>query len=59
MITELHVALLPRSVYSQRGTNERVNKSVQAGDHQSGLVVTSGSTITAGMHSNEAWGRKE
>ena len=59
MITELHVALLPRSVYSQHGANERVNKSVQAGDHQSGLVVTSSSTMAAGTHSNEAWERKE
>ena len=59
MITELHVELLPRSVCSQRGANERVNKSVQAGDHQSGLVVTSSSTMAAGTPSNETWGRKE
>ena len=59
MITELHIALLPRSVCSQRGANERVNKSVQAGDPQSGLVVTSSSTMAAGMHSNEALGRKQ
>ena len=59
MITELHVALLPRSVCSQRGANERVNKSVLAGDYQSGQVVTSSSTMAAGMHSNEARGRKE
>ena len=59
MITELHVALLPRSVCSQHGANEQVNKSVQAGDHQSGLVITSSSTMAAGMHSNEAWGTKE
>ena len=59
MITELHVALLPRSVCSQRGANEQMNKSVQAGDHQSGLVVTSSSTMAAGTHFNEALGRKE
>ena len=59
MITELHVALLPRSVCSQSGANERVNKSVQARDHQSGLVVASSSTMAAGTHSNEAWRRKE
>ena len=59
IITEFHVALLPRSLCSQCGANERVNMSVQAGDHQSGLVVTSSSTMAARMHSNEAWGKKE